>query len=291
MAVTSGPFDDREPHWSPDGARIAFSSDRSGNYDVWVLEVSSGTVSQVTRSPANEYWPAWSPSGTEIAFVSTRTPDPGIYAAALDGRERLVAAGGGTLGAPAWTLDGSTVVWTEVSGGEGRLLHGAQALSVGEDVAPFRPQWLPSGELIYTADGMIKRRRLDAASSSSIDFEAELTVRAASYTPRRRDFDAVSARPALGIVRPALSPRGDRIAFCALGDVWVGPVGRAPARLTDDCFADADVAWAPDGSAIIFSSDRDGSFDSLAAHVRHRSRGAADERQWGGAGGGMVSSG
>ena len=114
VAVTSGPFDDREPHWSPDGARIAFSSDRSGNYDVWVLEVSSGAVRQVTSSPANEYWPAWSPSGAEIAFVSTRTPDPGIYAAALDGRERLLAGGGGTLGAPAWTLDGSTVVWTEV---------------------------------------------------------------------------------------------------------------------------------------------------------------------------------
>ena len=108
---------------------------------------------------------------------------------------------------------------------------------------------------------MIKRRRLDVTSSSSIDFEAELTVHAASYTPRRRDFDAVSVRPALGIVRPALSRSGDRVAFCALGDVWVGPVGRAPARVTDDRFADADVAWAPDGSAIIFSSDRDGSFD------------------------------
>ena len=40
-AITSGPFDDREPSWSRDGLRIAFSSDRSGNYDVWDLDVAS----------------------------------------------------------------------------------------------------------------------------------------------------------------------------------------------------------------------------------------------------------
>jgi Tol biopolymer transport system component len=38
-AITSGPFDDREPSWSRDGNRIAFSSDRSGNYDVFDLDV------------------------------------------------------------------------------------------------------------------------------------------------------------------------------------------------------------------------------------------------------------
>ena len=83
--MTTGPFDDREPHWSPDGKSIAFSSDRSGNYDVWILEIASSRLRQITTNPANDYFPTWSPDGREIAFVSSRTPSPGVYAAELDG--------------------------------------------------------------------------------------------------------------------------------------------------------------------------------------------------------------
>src|SRR5262245_7752308 len=116
-AVTSGPFDDREPHWSPDGRSIAFSSDRSGNYDVWVLDVASGRITQITHDAANDFLPTWSPDGREIAFVSTRASSPGIYATAIDGRERLVAAANGTLGAPSWSPDGAHVLFSALPAG------------------------------------------------------------------------------------------------------------------------------------------------------------------------------
>ena len=102
-ALTSGSFDDREPHWSPDGTRIAFSSDRSGNYDVWVLDVASGQVRQVTRDPANDFFPAWSNDSRELLFVSNRLTAPGVYATTLDGKERLVHGSNGSIGAPVWT--------------------------------------------------------------------------------------------------------------------------------------------------------------------------------------------
>jgi len=264
-AMTSGPFDDREPVWSPDGRKIAFSSDRSGNYDVWVLDVASGAVDQVTKSDANDFQPAWSADGRELAFVSTRTPSPGIYATTLDGKERLVAAAEGNVGAPAWSPDGR-VLFTVLPGGGGtmsqtQLKLNDQQLASGEDYHPFHAQWLTEDEFIYAADGRIKRRSIKSGSATPIDFTATLHVSPPSYTRKTRDFDSTAPQPVKGIVHPVMSPDGKQLTFAALGDIWTMPIGGTPARLTDDPFVDTDPSWSPDGTKIVFSSDRSGSMD------------------------------
>jgi Tol biopolymer transport system component len=260
MAMTDGPFDDREPHWSPDGTRIAFSSDRSGNYDIWVLDLKSRQVTQVTRNPADDFTPAWSPSGTEIAFVSTRTTAPGVYAITLAGTERLVAAASGAAGAPAWTPDGSTVLYSLTSGGTARLMRGTDALVSGEDVFPFRIAWLSASDFLYVADGRIKRRSLTSSSGAeTVPFSATLTVSPANYARKQRDFNATAARPVLGIVHPRATRDGKRIVFAALGDLWVLPIsGGKPERLTNDPVVETDASWSPDGTKLVFSADRAG---------------------------------
>jgi len=157
--VTSGPFDDREPHWSPDGARLAFSSDRGGNYDVWTLTLASGEVRRLTTNAANDSMPAWSPDGREIAFVSDRS-ERGVYAHTVEGSaERLLAADAAAVWSPSWTPDGKSVAYVSVNGANSRLMVGGAAVSEpGEDVFPFRPHWIGGAEVLYTADGVIKRR-------------------------------------------------------------------------------------------------------------------------------------
>ena len=77
---THGPFDHREPHWSPDGDRIAFSSDRAGSYDIWVLTVADGVVERVTDAPGSEYGPAFSPDrGIYGAYGLLAADDPSLF--------------------------------------------------------------------------------------------------------------------------------------------------------------------------------------------------------------------
>jgi Tol biopolymer transport system component/imidazolonepropionase-like amidohydrolase len=268
-AVTSGPFDDREPHWSPDGARIAFSSDRSGNYDIWELDVRSGLARQLTKHPANDFSPTWSPDGKEIAFISDRVPEPGVYAITPEGTERLLASSPGTLGAPSWRPGGTQVLYGVTAAGVARLVLDGQPLVSGEDVHPFRAQWISATEFVYASDGKIRRRSIDPTKkdASTIEFTATLSLTSATYTRRKRDFDGTQPRPTLGILRPAMSPDGKRLAFVALGDLWVMPLGGRPSRLTDDRFVDSDPAWSPDGTRLAFSSDRAGGMDIWIRHL------------------------
>jgi Tol biopolymer transport system component/imidazolonepropionase-like amidohydrolase len=272
---TRGPYDDREPHWAPDGTRLAFSSDRSGNYDVWVLTLATGEVRQLTTNPANDVMPAWSPDGREIAFVSDRRDERGIYASAVDsGAERLLRADARAVAAPAWSPDGKTVAYGAVEGAVSRLVVGeANIADATEDVFPFRAQWLSSSELLYTADGAIKRRPSSGGPAAKVEFSADVAFVRAAFTPKKRSFPPQGPQAVRGIMHPAISPDGARIAFAALGDLWLVPVsgGEAtPERLTSDVFVDTDPAWSPDGTRIAFSTDRDGSMDLWIRDLRDR---------------------
>ncbi len=48
------------PTWSPDGRWIAFASDRSGNWDIFLLELETGQLIQLTDDPGDDTEPDWS---------------------------------------------------------------------------------------------------------------------------------------------------------------------------------------------------------------------------------------
>src|SRR5262245_38179535 len=79
---------------------------------------------------------------------------------------------------------------------------------------------------------------------------------ATMYTRKKRDFTSTTPRQALGIVRPVISPDGKQIAFAAVGDIYVMPVGGKPVNVTNDAALDTDPAWSPDGSRLVYSSDK-----------------------------------
>jgi hypothetical protein len=70
--VTFGAGLQAEPTWSPEGRFLAYSSDRAGNFDIWVQQVGSGEPLQLTTDAAHDWQPSWSPDGKQIAFRSER---------------------------------------------------------------------------------------------------------------------------------------------------------------------------------------------------------------------------
>ena len=71
--LTFGDHFDSQPSWSPDGSRIAFVSNREGNYDIFVIDSDGSGLQRLTTSPDDEEGPKWSPDDTQIAYTLVKT--------------------------------------------------------------------------------------------------------------------------------------------------------------------------------------------------------------------------
>jgi Tol biopolymer transport system component len=60
------------PSFSPDGTKIAFMGHDGSDYEIYVANLASGAVDQLTDSPDADGWPVWSPDGSAIAFTTVR---------------------------------------------------------------------------------------------------------------------------------------------------------------------------------------------------------------------------
>jgi Tol biopolymer transport system component len=273
-----GPYDDREPAWSHDGSRIAFSSDRGNplgsSYNIWMLDMRTSEIQRLTNDPSENHMPSWSPDDKEIAFSSTREGGHSVWAVSVaDGKERKLSTASGAVSAPSWGPGGQVVYHTLAPRASNLELDG-KSLTGGENAFPFRVAWASATEFFYTSDGKIRKRSVSGEEATTIEFQAKLQVTPARYTRRKRDFDSTAPRKALGIVRPVISPDRTKVAFAAVGDIYLMKIGGMPENITKDRYLDTDPAWSPDGTKLVYSSDRGGHqlqlwiYDLKTGHAR-----------------------
>jgi hypothetical protein len=156
------------------------------------------------------------------------------------------------------------VIYYSASGGSTLELDG-RPVTGEENAAPFRVSWASPTQFYYVSDGKIRMRTV-GGSVQTIPFAASLPVTTRRYAHRRRDFESVAPRAAQGIVRPMISPDGTKVAFAALNDLYVRPIGGKADNVTNDRAFDTDPAWSPDGARLVYSSDRGG--DQLQLWIR-----------------------
>jgi TolB protein len=162
--LTSHPAEDVFPAWSPEGRRIAFASNRTGNEEVFSIGADGTGLRNLTHHPAADIQPCWSPDGSRIAFVSNRgKTDPDdfdLYCMLADGSGVYpIDTSPERAEQPAWSPDGRHLTYVRSTTFDDHRLW--LATPDGTHLAPLQPNifpvnptsptWTPDGTRIYFA--------------------------------------------------------------------------------------------------------------------------------------------
>lgn len=145
--------------------QIAYASSRSGSPQIYIADLASQAVTQITELPEGACQPDWSPDGTKIVFISPcKGRDEIYYNAALyiinaDGSKLtpISTVPGGDFD-PAWSPDGKTIAFTSMRSKQMEIyLYNIETQSVtaltkgASNVQSRQPAWSPDGSLIVYA--------------------------------------------------------------------------------------------------------------------------------------------
>ena len=118
--LTQGEWNDTDPAISPDGSRLAFASDRSGYWDLYVLDLDSGEVVQRTNTPQYDSAPSWSPDAEWLAFETyiEDNLEVAILRATGQGEEPVrLTQNHAADHSPAWSPDGRRIAFVSTTSG------------------------------------------------------------------------------------------------------------------------------------------------------------------------------
>jgi Tol biopolymer transport system component len=258
-------YDDRQPDWSPDGTRIAFTSNRDGDPDIYVVGPDGSGLMNLTADPSGvlatllflldksiDVWPAWSPGGDRIVFASSRT---NIMMRTTPWDVVIMRSNGSQVvqltdtikydGIASWSPDGEQLVFVSQRD-EGAQIY--RMSSAGEDVIRLTeegddnefPVWSPDGSWI--------------AFESDRDGDSEIYLMPPSGSTHVQLTDNQGYDG-----QPSWSPDGKRIAFTSNRDgnyeIYTMEVdGQDVRQLTDSGLREEEPAWSPDGDRIAYSA-------------------------------------
>ncbi|HEX6221628.1 MAG TPA: hypothetical protein VF115_11085 [Acidimicrobiia bacterium] len=237
--LIDSPGADGFARWSPDGERLVYVASRDGNCEIYVANADGSGEINLTTSDEDEIHPSWSPDGSEIVFSS----EGELHVMTVATGERRQLTDSGLIHVfPDWSPGGDSIVF---SGGEHVAGPGAAhqiyvipptdgdevALTNG-DALLVAPRWSPDGELIAYFDHgdpfSIWAMRADGSDPFVVGEGGHL-----SWSP---DGSSLVHDREVGP-----------------GDVDIFMDGEL---LVDGAGVDTLPDWSPDGTTIVFSSDR-----------------------------------
>ncbi|MCX6093356.1 MAG: DUF5050 domain-containing protein [Candidatus Bipolaricaulota bacterium] len=156
LTLVGSPSGDWECAWAPAGGVVAFSSDRGGDSEIYVIHIQGGSIEQLTDNEAAiDGLPTWSPDGSSMAFFTDRDGNWEIYRMNADGSNpvRLTENASARDFAPAWSPDGSRIAFASDRDGNEEIYvmnaDGSGLLRLTDEPrADTTPQWSPDGSKI-----------------------------------------------------------------------------------------------------------------------------------------------
>ena len=145
---------------APTTPKIAFSSDRDGNDEIYVIDIDGKNPRNLTNHPGSDYSPVWSPDGRRIAFLSLRKKEHGLYVMDADGNNQHYLAHMHQHGYAAWSPDGKQIAFDcavgrrtdicviDADGGKPRNLTLHPFGNPFHSFDDERPTWSPDGRQI-----------------------------------------------------------------------------------------------------------------------------------------------
>jgi Tol biopolymer transport system component/DNA-binding winged helix-turn-helix (wHTH) protein len=207
------------PTWSPDGRYIAFSSDRSRKFDIWVQQAGGTNPVKITTRPGHNWQPDWSPDGSQIAFRSEGEGGGLFVVPALGGLERRISTFGYR---PKWSPDGRLILF-------------------GNTFIP----WLWNNYYVVALDGEAPREILAVFTR-----QEQIAERTMAWHPDGKRISIWGAT-AQGPVFWTLSLDGRNAIKSSITPI-------VASQLKGISYHEGDFRWAPSGRAIYFEGDSQG---------------------------------
>ena len=271
-ALTSGPGNDTEAAWSPDGTRVAFQTDAAGDLDIAAVEVGSRRQSTLVGGAGNACYPAWAPGGGLVySFGNLR--ETAMQAASRGSSEGY--------GLRIWEAAGSRILtqglwrdYTPCVARDGKAVYFASTRDSVENSASLWRLSLDSGataERVVSVDGA----SVGAAQPSlSRDGRYIVWAQLDGFRQNWRLYAARVANPQeavcltpgeMSAYAPRWSPDGRVIAFtgfCAGDPGWgvflLEPCSGCRVRLETGPGNSRSPDWSPDGRELVFENNRGG---------------------------------
>ena len=249
--LSNGIDDDCNPATLDIIEKIAFASDRDGNYEIYVMNSDGSNQTRLTNNSALDTYLSWSPDGSKIVFTSDRDGNYEIYVMNSDGSNQTRLTNNSSWdGYPAWSPDGTKIAFASNITGSSNIYTmntdgtGKTRITNGPGDSD-EPDWSPDG--------------------TKIAFEKCVMCKIMTINPDGTNEINISNYPGAHNSYPAWSPDGTKIAFYANRVAGVGyqlylmnSDGSNQTRVFNDPTFSGDPDWSPDGSKIIFTSNMDG---------------------------------